>query len=240
MTTHVDKLRGRVSNLVFAALIQKMPPDHDEPESATGRRRVIALITLAVGATLLGLSLSTRVGDSRFYWLTSALALTWLVGGLASGPLHLGSERSGGTVRRPILTPIAIGLATAAVFVLGAVVVRDIEPLRQLMDRVLQHARTGSLPLTMVLTVANGAAEEVFFRGTLFAAAGRSHPVATSTGVYALVTVATANPMLIFSAVVLGTVLGLQRRASGGVLAPMLTHITWSMVMLFALTPLVN
>jgi membrane protease YdiL (CAAX protease family) len=41
--------------------------------------------------------------------------------------------------------------------------------------------------------------------------------------------------MLGFAAVVLGAVVGLQRRASGGILAPILTHVTWSLSMLFAL-----
>jgi hypothetical protein len=35
-----------------------------------------------------------------------------------------------------------------------------------------------------------------------------------------------------------GFVLALQRRASGGILGPVLTHVTWSLVMLFALPPL--
>jgi membrane protease YdiL (CAAX protease family) len=41
--------------------------------------------------------------------------------------------------------------------------------------------------------------------------------------------------MLGFAAILLGTVVGLQRRASGGILAPIITHITWSVTMLFAL-----
>jgi uncharacterized protein len=37
---------------------------------------------------------------------------------------------------------------------------------------------------------------------------------------------------------VLGTVVALQRRAGGGALAPILTHVTWSLSMLFALPPI--
>jgi uncharacterized protein len=44
--------------------------------------------------------------------------------------------------------------------------------------------------------------------------------------------------MLVFAALTLGLVLGLQRRASGGILAPILTHVTWSTTMLYALPPL--
>jgi membrane protease YdiL (CAAX protease family) len=34
---------------------------------------------------------------------------------------------------------------------------------------------------------------------------------------------------------VLGAICGLQRRATGGILAPILTHLTWSVAMLYAL-----
>jgi membrane protease YdiL (CAAX protease family) len=64
--------------------------------------------------------------------------------------------------------------------------------------------------------------------------------VVISTVIYGLATVATANPMLVFAAVLLGAVLALERRASGGILAPILTHITWSMIMLFALPPVIG
>ena len=41
----------------------------------------------------------------------------------------------------------------------------------------------------------------------------------------------------VFSAALLGVLLGLQRRASGGILGPILTHCTWSMTMLLVLPP---
>jgi uncharacterized protein len=46
--------------------------------------------------------------------------------------------------------------------------------------------------------------------------------------------------MLVFAALTLGLLLGLQRRATGGILAPILTHITWSTTMLFALPALIH
>ena len=58
--------------------------------------------------------------------------------------------------------------------------------------------------------------------------------------IYALVTIATGNPMLVFAALIMGTVFGLQRRASGGILASMLTHLVWSVAMLLALPPIIN
>jgi uncharacterized protein len=87
-------------------------------------------------------------------------------------------------------------------------------------------------------TLANGLAEEIFFRGALYAAIGDRHPVLTSTAVYGLATAATRNPALVLASLVMGGLLGLQRRASGGIQAPALTHLTWSVLMLRFLPPL--
>ena len=229
---------SRLPRVLRPALVDKAPRDHREPDAVFRRRRLVVALVLVAGAVLLGLSLSVQPADPAFYPLTAGLAGVWLIGGLSSGPLHLGRVSFRGQLRRPILTPVAIGLAAAAVFVMGALVVREVEPLRTYTENVLEHARRGSLPLVAMVTVLNGVAEETFFRGALFAALGDRRPVLASTGIYAVVTVATGNPMLVFAAATLGLVLGLQRRASGGILAPMLTHVTWSVVMLLALPPL--
>lgn len=231
-------MRQRLERLLAPALLERVPRDHQQPDSAFRRRRIVAAITLAIGMTLLGFSLATEPGSPWFYPLTLAVALTWVVGGVLSGPLHLGYIPFRGALRRPIITPIVFGLVAAAVFVLGALVVRQIDPLRDFVRHVLAHAQQGNLALVAVVTLLNGIAEEVFFRGALFAAIGRRYPVLISTIIYAIVTVATGNPMLIFAAVVMGFLFGLQRRASGGILASMLTHVTWSTVMLLALPPI--
>jgi CAAX protease family protein len=229
-----------VERVVGPALIDMVPRDHEQSDAQFRRRRIVAAVTLVIGTTLLGFSLATDPGDSLFYPLTGSVAVVWIAGGLLSGPLHLGYLPFRGTLRRPILTPIALGLGASALFVVGALIVRQIEPLRVFVAHVLAHAQQGNLALVALLALANGAAEEVFFRGALFAALGRWHPVVLSTVIYALVTIATGNPMLVFAAVIMGLLFGLQRRASGGILASMLTHLTWSAVMLFALPPIIG
>jgi uncharacterized protein len=230
--------RKRLEGALAPALVHKVERNHQQPDGEFRRRRIVALAVLVVGAVLLGISLGVQPGDPRFYPLTLSVAATWVVGGLASGPLHLGHIPLHGALRRPIGTPIALGLVTGAVFVVGALVVRQIPPLAGYVDDVLAHANAGNLPLVALVTAVNGVAEETFFRGAMFAAIGRRQPVAISTLVYAAATLATANPMLVFAALVLGLLLGLQRRASGGILGPILTHVTWSSSMLFLLPPL--
>lgn len=233
-------LRSRLVALIGPALIQKVPRDHHQSDSAFRRRRIVVGIALVVGAALLGVSLSVRPGDAAFYPLTLGVAAVWAVGTALSGPVHLGYRSARGSLRRPVLTPIVFGLLAAAVFVLGALIVREISPLRDLVNHVLAHARRGQLALILFVTLVNGVTEELFFRGALFAAIGRRQPVLISTAIYAAVTVATGNPALVFAALVMGLLFAAQRRASGGILAPMITHLTWSTVMVLALPPLLS
>ncbi len=198
---------------------------------------MVTAVFVLVGAGVLGWSLQIDPGDSTFYVATLVLAATWTVGAFASGPLYLGritDPRRQGGLRRPVTGAILLGLLLAGIFVVGALVVRQVPLIADQVTRVLDHAKQGVTPLLLLVTVVNGIAEELFFRGALYAAVPR-YPVAVSTVAYLVATLATGNVMLAFAAVVLGVVVGLERRASGGVLAPILTHVTWSTVMLFAL-----
>jgi hypothetical protein len=188
---------------------------------------------------MLGVSFLTRPGSRWFYVATLGVAGTWIIGGVASGPLHLGWARSQeGTLRRPIVTPIVTGGAAFGLFYACALVIRHVPLLDDGVRSVLRFADEGSSSLVLLTTLANGLGEEVFFRGALYAAVGDNHPVAVSTGVYTLATVATRNPALVVAAAVMGTLFGLQRRASGGIQAPILTHLTWAPLMLRYLPPL--
>ncbi|GGG13028.1 abortive infection protein [Rhodococcoides trifolii] len=234
----MTSLRTRFESTVRSALVDKVDRDHTESDRAFLRRRIVVTIVLILGATLLGISLNVDPGDTAFYPLTIGVALVWIVGGFLSGPLHLGSINFAGHLRRPIVTPIAIGLAAGAVFVVGGLIVREIPPLRDFIASVLAYATQGSLPLIVFIALLNGVAEEIFFRGALFAAIGRKRPVVISTVIYTIATLATGNPMLAFAAILLGFVLGLERRASGGILAPILTHVAWSTIMVLVLPPM--
>lgn len=231
---------GRLRGVIDPLLIDRVDRDHRQTDAAFRRRRIVAAITLVVGGTLLGISLNVPRDAPAFYPLTIALAATWVIGGFASGPLHLGRIKFRNQLRRPVITPLLLGLLLGLVFVTGALLVREVPFLRGEVESILDFARYQWLPVVVVITFLNGVAEEIFFRGALFAAIGTRHPVAISTAIYALTTVTTLNPMLVLAAVLLGIVVGLERRASGGILGPIITHCTWSLTMLLVLPPLFN
>ena len=231
---------SQVETWIRRALWDVVARDQRDTPTGLRRRRAVTVGFVLLGAVVLGLSLRIDPGSRWFYAYTFGLAGVWAVGAFASGRLHLGRIAFRDRHTRPILTPIAIGALLAGVFVLGALVVRSVDLLAPLEDQVISvvdYADQGSLALLAVITTVNGIAEELFFRGAAYAAITRS-PVLWTTLAYAVATLATGNVMLSFAAVLLGLVCGLERRASGGILAPILTHCTWSLTMLLVL-PLV-
>jgi CAAX protease family protein len=226
------------ARVLSAWLIDKVPRDHWETDAAFRRRRRVVGAVSVAGAGLLGLSLSTRPDSPEFYGLTLGVAVTWLGGSIASGPLHLGWMPAGLTYRRPVVVPVMVGAGAFAAFYGAALAARRVPRLRRAVASVLQYAEQGSDPLVLLTTLANGAAEEVFFRGALYAAVGSRYPVVKSTAVYALATTTTGNPALVLASVPMGILFAVQRRATGGIQAPLLTHLTWSTLMLRYLPPL--
>ena len=235
MRTARQRLIGRLPR----PLLDQLHPTPAESDDVRARRRAVVAATALGGSGLLAVSLSSKPGSTRFYVLTMAVAGTWTAGALNSGPLHLGRiEGRDGNLRRPIITPIVTGAAAFGLFYAAAHIARHVPVLNNAIGNVLRFADEGSTPLVLLTTCANGLAEELFFRGALFAAAGEHHPVALSTIAYTATTAATRNPALTLAGAAMGALFGLQRRASGGVQAPTLTHLTWSVLMLRSLPPL--
>ncbi|GMA21753.1 CAAX protease family protein [Arsenicicoccus piscis] len=229
-------------SFVEAALITPVPRDHHESDAQVRRRRIVAAMTLVVGAALLWYSLRIPAGDPLFYWATFGLAGVWICGALISGPLHLGSAwtRSGRSNARPVVQALALATLLVVVFCAGAVAISRIPALREPVDSLLNHARYGSLLVVFLIVVVNGIGEELYFRGALFAALGRRYAVILSTIIYTLTTIGAGVPLLVLAAAVLGLLTGLQRRVTGGILGPIVLHIGWSGSMLFLLPAILD
>jgi uncharacterized protein YbjT (DUF2867 family)/membrane protease YdiL (CAAX protease family) len=229
---------GRLRRVLPMSLAHQVPVRHDEPGSVVRRRRKVVAATSVVGAGLLGVGLSAQPGSTKFYATTLGTAGVWAAGGIASGPLHLGwVQLQDRTIRRPVLTPVATGVGAFGFFYGCAQVAKRIPVLSNAIASVLQFADEGDDTLVLLTTLANGAAEEVFFRGAVYAAWGEDNPALKTAAVYVLATLPTRNPALVLAAGVMGGLWSAQRRASGGVQAPMLTHLTWSTLMLKLLPP---
>ena len=126
--------------------------------------------------SVLAWALRITPGDPLFYVATLALAAVWLVGALLSGPA---ARRQGPHPRRASerpgrsCSPSRSARCCSSLFLVGALVVARIPVLREPVDQLLDHARFGSLPAVLAITLVNGVVEELYFRGALYAALPR-------------------------------------------------------------------
>ena len=201
------------------------------------RKRVIVAVTAVVTTPMLRIALTRPSGSRAFLGWTVALAATMSAGAVASGPVRAGRSSAD---RLPVVRPAVVGAAAVAVFSAGGVVAATIPALRERIDAVIRHARSGDLMMVVPLTILTGTAEELFHRGALYDALPVRHRVTGSTAIYTAVTIATGNPMLIGAATVLGFLTARQRRETDGVMAPIIVHAVWSCGMLAVLPPLVR
>ena len=191
------------------------------------------------GAGLLAASLSARAGSRQFYLLTAGLAATWTGGALAAGPPSWAGPRGHDNgPRHLVVLPVLTGAGAFGLFYGAARLARHIPVLDRAITGVLRYAEDGSAPLVLLTASANAVAEELFFRGALWSLTQRANPLGTTTLAYTATVAVTRNPPLTIAGAATSVLFGLHRRASGGVLAPALTHLTWSLLMLTCLPPL--
>lgn len=194
-----------------------------------------AAATLAVGVPLLRAALLAPRGSTAFRRRTSALAATWTAGGLAGGALDPARWRvsDGDELRERVLVPLVTAAGAVGVFAAGASVVVRVPLLLEEVETVLAHATRGSYAQATALALLTGAAEELFFRGTV-------HDVVTELGLpavpttaatYATTIGAAGNPLLVLAAGILGVLTGRERERTDSLLAPTLVHVGWSLGM---------
>jgi membrane protease YdiL (CAAX protease family) len=222
-------LRRRFDGCLFGWAPEPAP----EPPAVVIRRRRVVAGTAVLAVVLLALTMLARPGSAAFYPLALALAAAYLAGGLLSGPLRLRAARQEGRGGRALGAPLVAGVLAYVFFALAAWAVQVVPPIDHAVQGALHRADAGPRWLILAVAVLTGLGEEVYFRGALFAALGRRSPVVLSTLAYVAVTIATRNVSLVLAAAVMGLLWALERRASGGVLASGITHITWSILMIF-------
>jgi membrane protease YdiL (CAAX protease family) len=216
-------------------LTPELLPEPIEPAPARRRRRRVVAATLAAGTVALAATLAVPRGSLAFSLLGFLLAAIWVAGSAAAGSLHLGRPTDRTESRRSLLAAIMLGGLAFVAFLGASLVARRVPGLDGAVDSVLATADAGPTVLVLAIAVVNAVAEERFFRGALPVALAGDHRAVVATAVYVLVTAATLNVALVVAAAAMGTVFMLERLATRRILAPTLTHVTWSTLMLLAI-----
>lgn len=224
-----------------ASLVQPVPLKITKLSGNIARRRRVVLSTLAAAGAVLAMSFLAFSDSQRFYVMTLGLASTWVIGAIIAGPIRLGwaTTRTGG-VARPFVQSTCLALLLTAVFLLGAAAIGRFGTLHEEITQVTDRMRNGPIILIMASLTYLSIAEELFFRNAVFDALRPRNAVLISTLLYGLVIAASGNIMYVFAAMLLGTVTGMQRRVSKGVMAPIITHVIWLFGMLLVLPPLLR
>jgi len=208
------------------------PTTVDEPQ-VRRRRRVVTALTVMVGTALLAATLRVPRGSAWFTVLGLLVAATWTAGSFVSGPIPFRPDRD--AAWPTLLGPVIAGGAAFGAFLGAYLFARHLPLVGPAVVRVLATADAGPTTLVLFVALVNGAGEELFFRGALFDALEAHRPAVATTIVYVAVTAATGNIALVIAAAVMGVLFSLERLSTRGVLAPMLTHLTWSTLMVLAL-----
>jgi CAAX protease family protein len=194
---------------------------------------VAAAATLVIGTVLLAATLRVPRGSSVFTLLGFALAAVWIVGALVSGPIPLRPVAQ--STVRVTLSAGALGAAAFVAFLSASVVGHHLPVISGALDTVLAKADAAPVALVLGIALINAVAEELFFRGALHAAFERHRPVPLTTACYVIVTATTGNLALVVAAAVMGSLFSVERRSTGSVLASVVTHCTWTALVVLAL-----
>jgi len=230
-----------LGDFVRAALVVPAVELTPETPAVLRRRRLVVVPVLLLGAVVTGWALRIPAGDPTFYLATAVLALVWVGGAFAAGPQHAGHARTrSGGLTRPWLQATVLGVGLLLFFLAGGLLVARLPWLREPVVELLEHADVGAWPVVLLITVVNGISEELFFRGALYPALPARWAVPGSTVAYVLVGLGSGIWLLQVAAAFLGVVTALQRRVSGGVLAPILTHLLFTTGLFFLLPPVLD
>ena len=206
-------------------------PSPEPPDARPSRVDLIVLTATLVAATTL-LTVTFRQPSDSVTFTVSALATAavWLIGGFSAGQVRLGSVDG-----RVLIGASVVGLACFGLFAAATLVARVVPGLSNALEGLLDKADAASTAVVLTVAIANAVAEEVYFRGAVTGALPSPWAGPGSVIVYVLVTCFTGNVALVAAAALMGTVLALERRATGGIAAPAITHVIWSILMVVAL-----
>lgn len=163
----------------------------------------------------------------------------WLLAWLAFGDRRCFRPQPGSTTARELGIGLGLGLALLAVFLLGALVTRNIPLLAEPVAGLMDNMRVGTVWATVVTLVANGVGEELFFRDVarrgLDTLASPRASFGLQVALYVLVTVGMGVPLLLVGSLAIGFFAALLAGRAGNILAATALHLSWSTGMAFLL-----
>jgi len=192
---------------------------------------VVVFAALAAGAVLLATTIRADRSTVQFMVAGLALAAVWFTG------FAVARGRRPPSMTRPAVNAglgFAIGVALFTAFVVVAWIARRVNFLDDPIDDILQQADAYARVWVLALTAVNAVAEELFFRGTMMDVFTNRSAVIATTAVYAVVTSAGGNVALVLAAVVMGAVFAVERRWTRSLVTPIVTHVTWSVLIITA------
>ena len=201
--------------------------------NADPKRRVLIVATVVVGSALIGATLRLPRGSTGLYIAGFALAAVWIVSSLLYGPVQWRSPTL--TLQAELAAGVVLGVLTFGLFLGGSQIGKQITVLAGPIHSVLGKADAGSLAAVLTVALVNGLAEEMFFRGALIDAIGPHHALVLSVILYVGVTAVSGNAALTLAAIIMGAVFVIERHITGALLAPIVTHLVWSTLIILLL-----
>ncbi len=193
------------------------------------RRRAVLALAFVGGAALLRAAFLLRAGDDAFPVVVCGVAAVLAAGAVIGGPVPLGEL----TVRNAF-DGVLVGAVLYVVFLVLRGILVLVPPADHAIDRALRLADGADPALMLGAAAAAAIAEELYFRGAL-AGRGKGGRIVRTTAWYAVFTAATGSLLLVLAAGLAGAVFGLQRRTTKGVFVPVVTHVSWELLVLLFL-----
>jgi membrane protease YdiL (CAAX protease family) len=201
-------------------------------EPNTRKQQYMVGVTLIAGGVGLAATLRAHPGSIEFNLLGLVVATIWCAGAIVVGPPRLWNSPP--LIGRTIAVALAVGAGAFLFFLAADLIGQHLPLIAPALHSILAKADAGSKVTILGVALFNGVGEEVFFRGVLYDALPRRR-IVLSTAIYVVVTAATGNVALVLAALLMGIIFSYERRSTGGFLAPVLTHLTWSTLMILCL-----
>lgn len=226
--------------MVSTGVVRLMEGDNSAAHRRAASRRVwlgrCALLT--VGTGLLAATLRIDYQDVGFYVASALLGVCWTAGWWVDRPVEAGRGLRHHRTWPALAWGVVAGGLVATGCALGAMVLHDAPVIGPSMTAVLGPVDAAVFVPVLVTAIVVGASEELAFRGMVYRWFVR-HPVAASTVVYTVVTMATGSIALVAAAAVLGSVTGWLRHRTDSLTAPLACHAVWSLLSLAVLPSII-